>query len=105
VVETEDDRSSLLADFGEPVVATVGGVVQPSVVAIFDDAYFEDGPGGEKIAASKPKLLMRSSDCANWNKGTTVVLTDRGAAVWRVTSPEPDGTGFHNVKLMERQGG
>lgn len=94
-VEDDDDRATLLVDFG--VVVTIGSAT-PTV--IFDAAYFEDGIGeGPGADSSRPAALGRTSDLSSVAIDTSVVIA---GTTYKVTSVQPDGHGW-TVLILEKQ--
>lgn len=95
-VEEDDDRDTMLADFG--VAATVNGATP--VTGIFDDAYFEDGIGqGPGAESSKPAFTCKTSDVASATQGQTLVV---GATTYHIVNIRPDGQGW-TLLILEKQ--
>lgn len=91
-VETADDRSYLLADFGVDV--TIGG---STIKAIFDNDYQPvDAGGGVPFAIQQAMILCRSADVTSIAEGS--LLTIAGSS-YAVTDIQPDGEGMTMLAL------
>jgi hypothetical protein len=96
-VETPDDRSYLLADFGVSVTYTPVGGSASTLTGIIDNAYEQVDPGGSvSFAMTRPRLTCRTADLPNISEGATMVI-DSVNYVVRVHMP--DGTGFSELML------
>jgi hypothetical protein len=96
-VETADDRSYFLADFGVVALYTPVGGVQTSITVIFDNQYDAvDAGGGVAFAMQQPRILCRSADVPGVSEGAVIVI-DGVSYVVRVVMP--DGTGMTELML------
>jgi len=82
-----EDHTAYFADFG--VVATLAGV---TVRGIFDNAYV-DSFG---VATRQPRFALSTAAAGSATQGATLVI---GAATYRVTAVQPDGTGMTELAL------
>lgn len=95
-VETDTERTSMLADFGEAVIFSPGSTFPnrndntATINAIFDNTFFE--VIGEEMPANmtKPTVVCKTADVAAAERNSMI---ERGAEVYKVASAEPDGTG------------
>lgn len=96
-VETADDRSFMLADFGETLTYTPSGGTASSIIGIFDNSYEAVDVGGSFAAAmQQPRVLVRSADVSGIAEGDTIV---RSGATYIVRVVMPDGTGMTEIML------
>lgn len=94
-VETADDRSFLLADFG--VTATWSG---GSFIGIFDNDYVDAEVGGSvSFAVSQPRFTCRTADLTGMTEDTALTIEGISYVV-RVFMN--DGTGM-SVLVLEAQ--
>lgn len=99
-VETADERSYLLADFGEAVTYTPSGGQATTITAIFDNGYEAvDAGGGVAFAMQQPRLTCRTSDVSSAAEGDTCVV---GGFTYKVSIVMPDGTGITEL-MLEKQ--
>lgn len=95
-VETADDRSFLLADFGLDI-AWSGGA---NFTAVFDNMYTAEDVGGHvAFAMTQPKLLCRTADINGMAEGDTLTIEGAGYYVRIIM---PDGTGMTEL-MLEKQ--
>jgi len=91
-IETADERSFMLQDFGV-VVTHSGG----SFVGIFDNAFADiDSGGGVSFAMSQPRLMCRTADISNLVEGELLTIE---AASYAIRVIMPDGTGMTELYL------
>lgn len=83
-----EDFTAYLADFGQ--AATLDGA---AVRVIFDNAYREAFDG---VASRAPMAGLPAADCAGATQASVLVI---GSQTYRVTSVQPDGTGWAAVML------
>jgi hypothetical protein len=96
-VETQDDRSYLLADFGVSATYTPVGGSATTITGIIDNAYEEvDSGGSVAFAMTRPRFTCRTADLAGISEGATMVV-DGASYVIRVHMP--DGTGISELML------
>lgn len=96
-VETADDRSYLLADFGVSATYTPVGGSASTITGIIDNAYEEVDPGGSvSFAMTRPRFTCRTADLPSISEGATMVVEGLNYVV-RVHMP--DGTGLSELML------
>lgn len=83
-----EDFTAYLADFGQ--AATLDGV---AVLVIFDNAYREMFDG---VGTRSPMAGLPTSDAAAATQASVLVS---GGKTYRVTSVQPDGTGWSTLML------
>lgn len=101
-VESDAERASLLFEHGQQVTFTPGDAYpnrsNKTVVinAIFDNAYY--AVFGDEAGANsrQPTLICRTSDTEDVARNSMVEV---GSDVYKVVSPEPDGTGITVLQL------
>ena len=100
MVETGDDRSIMLADFGETVSYTPSGGSAKDVTGIFDtvDQAVEAG-GSVPFAMSQPRLTVRSSDVVGISEGDDFVIR---SSSYKVVIVMADGTGITEIALEDQ---
>ena len=91
-IETDIERSILLADFGDTFTKADTSTFQ----AIFENAFVEVGGAMRSVESVKPIILCRASDVSDL--AHDAVLT-KGAVTYHVIGIEPDGTGFTQLIL------
>ena len=97
-VETIDDRTLMLADFGVLCTLTkqAGGSV--TFTAIFDNEHqLEDAGGGVSFSVLQPQLTCKDSDVSGVQYGDSVSVTGQGN--YKVVVIMPDGTGMTELRL------
>jgi hypothetical protein len=96
-IETDFERSLMIADFGEVVRYSPDGLSSCEIMGIFDNTYEEIEVGGSvPFAASQPRLLVKTSDVTGISEGDTIHFRDLDYVV-RVVMP--DGTGMTELAL------
>jgi len=105
-VETDTDRLTILADFGEPVKFSPGAVwpnhadSESDVTVIFDAEYVEVIGERTRINSDNPLCVGRTTDLAGAERNSVIRRTSTGKQ-YKVVSVEPDGTG---ITLLELEG-
>lgn len=103
-VETDTDRATLLADFGEACTVHPGNVAYSlsskaaAITLIFDADYAELVGFEARIDSNKPVAIGRTSDLDDVRRGSMI---QRGADEYKVVDIQPDGTG---MTLLEFEG-
>ena len=96
-VETADDRSYLLADFGVAATYTPVGGAGSAITVIFDNEYFAVDTGASvDFAMQQPKALARTADLASVSEGATLAI---GGTTYTIRVVMPDGTGMTELML------
>lgn len=91
-VETADDRSYLLADFGVDVTVGAG-----TIKAIFDNDYSPvDAGGGVPFSIQQAMILCRTADVTSLAEGSLVTISGDSYAVVDI---QPDGEGMTMLAL------
>lgn len=101
-VETADDRSLLLADFGVTAsfVRDKRYGTEANVTGIFDNEYFAvDAGGSVPVAMQQPTFLCRTADIASVAQND--ILTISGLT-YRIRNIQPDGQGMTMLMLEEQ---
>lgn len=94
-VETDDDRSYLLADFG--VTVTSGA---STFLAIFENDHQPvDAGGGVEFSIQQAMILCNTSDVTGIGQGSLVSISGNSYAV---TDVQPDGQGM-TMLILEDQ--
>ena len=100
-VESASDRATMLADFGLLCIFSPGATYpnrndkSVSIRGIFDNGFY-DIIGAETDAASRnPTLTCRTDDVNGAMRNSMIEI---GGDVYKVVSPEPDGTGDDTEK-------
>ena len=92
-VETDEDRTALLEDFGDDIVITPqGGVAQAPIRAIFDADYVSVTDLGleREISSDGPMILCRRIDVASVVEGDGVEITSgEGIGLYTVGDARP----------------
>ncbi len=103
-VETDTERKSMLADFGDLVIFSPGNTFpsrndnSKEITAIIDKEYFEVGGGRAGVASVAPGAIALSSDVEGAVRGSMLEEKLTGLR-YRIENPEPDGTGFTELRL------
>jgi len=96
-VETADDRSYMLADFGLVATYTPSGGQGVSITGILDNDYEATDLGGTvSFAVQKPRFLCRTADLPVAAEGDSLVI-EGVSYIIRVVMP--DGTGMTELLL------
>lgn len=96
-VETADDRSYMLADFGELVTFTPVVGQSSSITGIFDNTYEAvDSGGSVSFAVEQPRLTVRTSDVSGVAEGDAFTIRS-SSYIARVIMA--DGTGITEIAL------
>lgn len=101
-VESDSDRLTLLADFGQTAKFSPG-VTFPDrngetadITAIFDNNFLEVRGIDSAVASSQPTILARTIDLADVVRNSMIEL---GADKYKVVGIEPDGSGMTTLLL------
>lgn len=89
-VESDSDRASFFADFGETFV--LAGQVE--IEAIYDELY------GDEIGVEglRPSVLVRTIDVADLGQGSQLVRKS-DSQIFAATNIRPDSTGITRIFL------
>lgn len=99
-VETADDRTALLADFGVTATYTPAGGEATTVTVILDTDFQEADAGGSiTFAIEIPRVLGKTSDFANAAEGDTLVISGTTYVILVVM---PDGQGMTEFRLEKQ---
>lgn len=94
-VETDDDRSYMLADFG--VTVTFGA---STFQAIFENDHIPvEAGGGVEFSIQQAMILCRTSDVTGIGQGSLVSISGNSYAVSDV---QPDGQGMTMLVLEDQ---
>ena len=101
-VESDSDRLTLLADFGQTAKFSPG-VTFPDrngstadITAIFDNNFLEVRGIDSAVASSQPTILTRTIDLADVVRNSMIELA---ADMSKVVGIEPDGSGMTTLLL------
>ena len=96
-VETADDRSYFLADFGVAALYTPVGGTQASITVIFDNEHIPVDTGGNvPFSLQQPKALCRTADLTGTVEGAQIVIE---STTYIIRVIMPDGTGMTEIML------
>jgi hypothetical protein len=96
-IETDFDRSIVLADFGEKVRYSPDGLSSYDIMGIFDNVYEAvDAGGSVPFAMSQPRLTVKTSDVVGISEGDTIHFRDLDYVIRVVMA---DGTGMTELVL------
>jgi hypothetical protein len=101
-VESAADRANMLADFGQLITFTPGAVYPNrsdktvEIMAIFDNDFYAVDGGEVGINTRQPSIMARTADTENAARNSMVEI---GNDIYKVVSPEPDGTGMTVLQL------
>jgi len=99
-VETDDDRSYLLADFGVTASYTPAGGSASNITGIFDNDIQEiDAGGAATFAIEVPRFLCRTSDATSAAEGDSLVVS---GVTYSVSSAFKDGQGMTELRLEKQ---
>lgn len=99
-VETDTERTVLLADFGVSATYTAEGESATTITVIFDEPYVGVDPDGRvAVESDNPTCLARTTDVSNANHAATIVIN---STTYNVVGVQPDGTGFTTLVLEEQ---
>lgn len=102
-VETDTDRSTMIADFGSTVTFSPGDTwpnrndQTVEIKGIFDNEFFELVGEDTRIKSSQPMLICKTSDVSDAERNSVVEI---GTDKYKVVGVEPDGTGI-TLLLLE----
>tara|TARA_R110000868_G_scaffold313856_3_gene574868 strand:- start:3971 stop:4273 length:303 start_codon:yes stop_codon:yes gene_type:complete len=98
-VETDTDRSFMLADFGVTATYTPLGGSAVSIVGIKDNVYLDVNVGTAGVASSEPRFITRTSDVSSAQEGDAISI---GGVDYIITVVMDDGTGITELALEEQ---
>jgi len=99
-VETADDRSYFLMDFGVSATYRPLGGTTTTITVIFDNEYIPvDTGGGVSFAMQQPKCMARTADLTGTVEGGSLFI---GGVTYAIRIVMPDGTGMTEL-MLERQ--
>jgi hypothetical protein len=99
-VETADDRTALLADFGVSATYTPAGGQATAVTVIFDSDFQEADAGGSiTFAIEIPRVLAKTADFASAAEGDSLVI---GGVTYTILVVMPDGQGMTELRLEKQ---
>ena len=97
-VETDTERTALLADFGVSATYTPDGGSPSPITVIFDKPYVGVDAAGEVVVEStNPTCLCRTSDVSDADHAATIEVD---SVTYNVVGVQPDGTGFTILELQ-----
>ncbi len=97
-IETDTERTALLADFGVSATYTPDGGSPASITVIFDKPYLGVGENGEVVVEStNPTCICRTIDVSDADHAATIVID---SVTYNVVGVQPDGTGFTILELQ-----
>ena len=97
MVETDDDRTAFLADFGQAATYTPSGGTASTITVIFDNDYIDvDLASTVAFATQQPKVVTKTISVPNAAEGD-VLQIDGVNYVIRVVMN--DGTGMTEMML------
>ena len=100
MVETNDFRTILLADFGVDVALTIAAVGSSTIKAIFDSSHeLADVGGTVSYSVVQPCMTCKTSNVTGLAEDDTAVID---GVTYEVKVIMPDGTGITEV-LLEKQ--
>lgn len=100
MVETNDFRTILLADFGVDAALTIAAVGSKTIKAIFDSAHeLADVGGTVSYSVVQPRFTCKTSDVTGLAEDDVAVID---GVTYKVKVIMPDGTGITEV-LLEKQ--
>lgn len=101
MIESPDDWSTFMdpAVFGEPVTYAGQGIDPVTVSGIFTAAHLMASPGMAPVSTTAPVLVIGAAQLPFAPAAGDEIT--RGAEVWRVADPQPDGTGLIRL-ILER---
>jgi hypothetical protein len=100
MVETEQDRAVMLADWGVAATLKWANGMGKSVKGIFDSAYTEvDMSGTVGFTSTTPRFVCRSCDMTGAEDADSLTLS---GTVYLIRVVQPDGTGMTEL-ILEKQ--
>lgn len=102
-VETDTERTSMIADFGVAVTWSPGDTYPnrndktASIKGVFDNEFFEIAGQDTRARSSQPMIVCKTSDVETAARNSMVEI---GADKFKVVGVEPDGTGI-TLLLLE----
>lgn len=99
-VETDDDRSYLLADWGVSATYTPTGGSASTITGIFDNDIQEvDAGGTATFAVEIPRFLCRTTDTSSAAEGDAIVID---SVTYSVLTVIRDGQGMTELRLEQQ---
>lgn len=95
-VETLNDRTLLLADFGITATVTPSGGSASDITVIFDNEYIDVDIGEAGVQSTQPKFICKTTDVSSLTEGDTAVIN---STTYYIQIIQQDGTGFSEVFL------
>jgi len=95
-VETTEDRTLLLADFGITATVTPSGGSASDITVIFDNEYIDVDIGEAGVQSTQPKFLCKTTDVSSLTEGDTAVIN---STTYYIQTIQQDGTGMSEVFL------
>lgn len=95
-VETTEDRTLLLADFGITATVTPSGGSASDITVIFDNEYIDVDIGEAGVQSTQPKFLCKTIDVSSLTEGDTAVIN---STTYYIQTIQQDGTGMSEVFL------
>lgn len=96
-VETADDRTAFLADFGEAAIYTPDGGVASTITVIFDNDYTTvDAAGTVSFAMQEPRAITKTINVPNAAEGDILQIR---AVDYVIRVVMDDGTGMTDLML------
>tara|TARA_R110000796_G_scaffold249361_2_gene377060 strand:+ start:1499 stop:1804 length:306 start_codon:yes stop_codon:yes gene_type:complete len=96
-IESDFDRTILLADFGEAILYTPVNGSQVSIIGIFDKTYEAvDAGGSVSFAVDQPRVTARTSDVSAAAEGDAMIIRSQN---YKVAIVMADGTGMTEFAL------
>jgi hypothetical protein len=96
MVETADDRTHLLRDFGVTATVTPNGGSASNITVIFDNEYIETDIGFAGVQSTQPKFLAKTTDVSSLAEGDTAVIN---STTYYIQTIQQDGTGMSEIFL------
>lgn len=99
-VETANDRTALLADFGVSATYTPAGG-DPSTVKVILDTDFQEADAGGSItfAIEIPRAIGKTADFASAAEGDSLVIS---GTTYTILVVMPDGQGMTELRLEKQ---
>lgn len=97
-IETDTERTALLADFGENATYTPDGGSPASIMVIFDKPYVGVDTNGEVVVEStRPTATCKTSDVSDADHAATLAIS---GTTYNVVNVQPDGDGLTVLELQ-----
>jgi hypothetical protein len=96
-VESNNDRISMLEDFGVLAQLTLAGQVAKQITVLFDNEFFSvDVGAGVDITSLQPTAMALTEDMVGAKRDDPIVINNTNYTVQVLM---PDGEGFTEVML------